>query len=287
MWLAPGEPLESVPRTAAEEGHRVVRARAAPGRGRRRVRLLLEKGAARADAPAAVSESHALTDDRIARYARQLLVPGVRRGGPGAAPRRPRAGGGPGRRSPRPGSSYLVQAGVGRLWLDDPEERLAGRPGRLALPARRGRRAAGGGGRRGPRAALRRSRGGAVPVGRRARRRRWCASRRSSRRSPRPRRRAGPGIPHVVVETDADGGAVVTIPPGAPCYACARSTSGAGRPPEPAAVALSALAAHELLQLIAVPGSLPGRRVELVRGVATARPTARLAGCACAAARGA
>ena len=93
------------------------------------------------------------------------------------------------------------------------------------------------------------------------------------------------GIPHVVVEADADGGAVVTVPPGGPCYACARSISGAGRPPEPATVALSALAAHELLQLIAVPASLPGRRIELVRGVAAARPSVRLAGCVCAGAR--
>jgi adenylyltransferase/sulfurtransferase len=33
--------------------------------------------------------------------------------------------------------------------------------------------------------------------------------------------------------------------------------------------------------MIANPGSVPGRRIDLVRGVATARPTSRLAGCAC------
>jgi adenylyltransferase/sulfurtransferase len=48
--------------------------------------------------------------------------------------------------------------------------------------------------------------------------------------------------------------------------------------------ALAALAALELVQLVATPGALPGRRLDLVRGVATLRPTARLAGCACGAA---
>jgi hypothetical protein len=35
------------------------------------------------------------------------------------------------------------------------------------------------------------------------------------------------------------------------------------------------------VQLVALPGTVPGRRLDLVRGVATVRPTARLAGCAC------
>ncbi|HEY6101564.1 MAG TPA: thiamine biosynthesis protein ThiF, partial [Anaeromyxobacter sp.] len=91
------------------------------------------------------------------------------------------------------------------------------------------------------------------------------------------------GVPHVVLEPDADGGAVVTIPPRAPCYACARSTGGAGRPPLASAAALAALAAGELVQMIAAPGALPGRRLDLVRGVASAGPTSRLAGCACGA----
>jgi adenylyltransferase/sulfurtransferase len=60
-----------------------------------------------------------------------------------------------------------------------------------------------------------------------------------------------------------------------------RATTGVGRPAQPGIAALSALAAQELVLMIANPGSVPGRRIDLVRGVATARPTSRLAGCAC------
>ena len=91
------------------------------------------------------------------------------------------------------------------------------------------------------------------------------------------------GVPHAVLEPDADGGAVVSVPPGAPCYNCARST-GEGRPALPGAAALAALAATELTLMIASPGAVSGRRFDLVRGVATHRPTVRLAGCACGAA---
>ncbi len=88
--------------------------------------------------------------------------------------------------------------------------------------------------------------------------------------------------PHVVVEPDADGGAVVAVPPDAPCYACARSASRAGRAATGGAAAtLGALAACELLQMIAMPAEHAGRRIEVVRGVVVARPTARLPGCAC------
>jgi TusA-related sulfurtransferase len=44
VWLAGGEPAESVPRSAAEEGHRVLRVEPL-GRGEgSEVRVLLEKG---------------------------------------------------------------------------------------------------------------------------------------------------------------------------------------------------------------------------------------------------
>ncbi|HUL60102.1 MAG TPA: sulfurtransferase TusA family protein [Anaeromyxobacteraceae bacterium] len=48
VWLAAGEPLRSLPRSAAEDGHRVVAVEAlagAPGSWR----VLVEKGAAEAD----------------------------------------------------------------------------------------------------------------------------------------------------------------------------------------------------------------------------------------------
>lgn len=221
-----------------------------------------------------------LSDDRIARYARQLLVPGF---GEAAQERllsaRVRAVGLDAVASA--GLVYLVQAGVGRLWLEDPADvSPADLEGWLFPPS-----AVGAPRVEAARAALaplssytrvERYPAGGVPTGTLV----CVAAVTQALTAAEPARRAG--IPLVVVEADGDGGAVVTVPPGAPCYACARSISGAGRPPAPATVALSALAAHELLQLIAAPGSVPGRRIELVRGVATARPTVRLAGCVCA-----
>jgi TusA-related sulfurtransferase len=44
VWLSGGEPAESVPRSAADEGHRVLRVEPLGG-GQRGVRVLLEKGA--------------------------------------------------------------------------------------------------------------------------------------------------------------------------------------------------------------------------------------------------
>ncbi len=223
-----------------------------------------------------------LSDDRVARFARQLLVPGF---GEAAQERllaaRVRAVGVDGVASA--GLAYLVEAGVGRLWLDDPEDvspaDLTGwlfPPSAVGTPRVEAARAA--------LAALssyalvERYPTGGVPSGTLV----CVPSVAQALAAAEAARRAG--IPHVVVEIDGDGGAVVTVPPGGPCYACARSIAGAGRPPEPAAVALSALAAQELLQLLAFPGSTAGRRIELVRGVPAARPTTRLAGCACAAA---
>jgi hypothetical protein len=92
------------------------------------------------------------------------------------------------------------------------------------------------------------------------------------------------GLPHVVVDPDADGGSVVTVPAGAPCYACGRAHSSARRPPLPAgAAALGFLSAQELLLLLAFPGAAGGRRIELRRGALTTRATSALAGCACSA----
>lgn len=220
-----------------------------------------------------------LTDAQIARYARQLLVPGL---GEAAQERllsaRVRVVGLGATSSA--GLVCLVQAGVGRLWLEDAGEVTAAdlegwlySPTEVGLPRAEAALAA-----LAPLSGFARVEQyptGGVPTGTLV-----CGVPvAQALGAAEAARRAG--VPLVVVEPDADGGAVVTVPPGAPCYACARSIAGAGRPAEPATAALSALAAHELLQLIAAPGSLPGRRIELVRGVATARPTVRLAGCVC------
>jgi molybdopterin-synthase adenylyltransferase len=91
------------------------------------------------------------------------------------------------------------------------------------------------------------------------------------------------GKPHVVALADGDGGAVVTVPSGAPCYGCA-SRPGAGVTPGPAAAAVGALAALELLLMVAgaVKGPGAGRRIDLVLGEPRAQPTARVPGCDCA-----
>jgi adenylyltransferase/sulfurtransferase len=181
-----------------------------------------------------------------------------------------------------PALAYLAEAGVGRLWIDDPEQVAPADAsgwlyGQGAVGAPRAAAA-----RDALRALSRYCEVEAYPTGGVATATLVAApSVAQALHAAEAARRAG--VPHVVLEPDGDGGALVTVPPGAPCYACARSTSGAGRPPLPGAAALAALAASELLQLVALPGSIGGRRLELVRGVVTSRPTTRLAGCPCGA----
>ncbi|HUK66110.1 MAG TPA: ThiF family adenylyltransferase [Anaeromyxobacteraceae bacterium] len=96
------------------------------------------------------------------------------------------------------------------------------------------------------------------------------------------------GIAHVVAATSRDGGEVISIPPGAPCYACA-SRPGMGVLDRAIfGAAVGALAALELILLITGSSSGPiGRRIELVLGNIQMRPTSRLPGCACARGRNA
>lgn len=223
----------------------------------------------------------ALTDDRVARFSRQLLVPGfgepvqerlaasrVRVVGAGAVA--------------APALLLLAQAGVGRIWVDDPESVAPADVGAwLYPPASAGapRTAAAAAALS---AAARFSAVEPYPVGGVPTAALVCApSAVQALAAAEASRRAR--IPHVVVEVDGDGGAVISVPPGAPCYACARSTDAAARPPAPGAAALAALAAGELLVLVAAAAPPAGRRIDLVRGVPSSRPTLRLAGCACGA----
>ena len=220
----------------------------------------------------------ALDDLRVARYARQLLVPGM---GEAAQLRlagaRVRVVGADAVAAPA--LVHLVQAGAGKVWIDDPETvgpqdggswlygpEDVGRP-RTAVAVEALARLSG-------LVAVEPYPVGGVPTATLV----AAPSAAQALHGAEAARRAG--VPHVVLEPDGDGGAVVSIPPGAPCYACARSAS-AGRPPLPGAAALGALAAGELVLMIAAPGAVPGRRFDLIRGVATVRPTARLPGCAC------
>lgn len=90
------------------------------------------------------------------------------------------------------------------------------------------------------------------------------------------------GIPHVVAVVDGEGGQVVSVPPGAPCFSCAsRPGSGAAARPG-AAAAVGALGALELLQMMAGVAAAPtGRRIDLVLGEPQARATTRVPGCPC------
>lgn len=225
-----------------------------------------------------------LDDVRIARYARQLLVPGLGEAAQlrlGAARVRVVGAGA----AVAPALVYLVQAGAGKLWIDDAEAVApADAGGWLYVPQDVGRpraEAAADGLRRLSRlVAVEPYPTGGVPTATLV----AAASPAQALHAAEAARRAG--VPHVVLEADADGGALVSVPPGAPCYNCARST-GEGRPALPGAAALAALGATELVLMIATPGAVPGRRFDLVRGVATQRATVRLTGCPCgAAARG-
>jgi molybdopterin-synthase adenylyltransferase len=223
-----------------------------------------------------------LGDDRLSRFARQLIVPGfgaaaqerlaaarVRVVGAGAV-----------------GSAALValaQAGVGRIWIDDLEtvvpEDVAGwlyPPSAVGAPRAESARAA-----LAPYSVF--TAVEPYPVGGVPDAALVCAPLSLAMATAEASRRAG--IPHVVVDPDGEGGSVVTVPPGAPCYSCGRSTIGAGRPATASAAALGSLGALELVLLIGAPVGIAGRRVELLRGVTATRPTLRLSGCACAGAQ--
>lgn len=229
--------------------------------------------------PAIAGGAPELDERRIARWARQLLVPGFGAGGQERLmASRVRVVGADAVAAPA--LVYLAQAGVGRLWIDDPE--LAGPAdmgGWLLAPESAGQPRAGA-----AVAALAPFSSfvsvepypvGGVPTATLV----VAGSSAQALGAAEAARRAR--VPHVVLEADGDGGAVVSVPVGAPCYACARLATGAGRPPAPGAAALAALAAQELLLLIADPAATSGRRLELVRGVSSCRPSARLPGCAC------
>lgn len=228
----------------------------------------------------------ALSEAEIGRYARQLLLPALGEAGQerlkearvrvvGAGP----MGG--------PAILYLAEAGVGTLWVDDPdpvapEDAAAW----LSAPADVGR----------PRgvvaAEAARAASGLVHAdilrpGARPTAVLVCAARQEVTRAV-AEEALLLGLPHVVAEADGDGGSVTVVPRGGPCYSCA-FRAGHGAPPNPASTAaVGALAALEMVLLLAGASQEPrGRRTDLVRGQPVTRATARVPGCACGAARGA
>ncbi|MFT3915934.1 MAG: ThiF family adenylyltransferase [Anaeromyxobacteraceae bacterium] len=221
----------------------------------------------------------ALNDLQVARYARQLLVPGF---GEAVQERllQARVWVVNADATAAAGLVALVQAGVGRIWLDDDEQvGPSDRVGWLFGPGDVGRSrveaAVEALGRLSLQTAIEKKPVGGVPTAAIV----FASSVPMGIGAGDVARKAG--IPHVVVEPDAEGGAVVSIPPGQPCFTCGRSVSGVGRPAQAGIAALSALAATELLLMLADPPQAVGRRIDLVRGVPHVRPTVRVAGCAC------
>jgi molybdopterin-synthase adenylyltransferase len=222
-----------------------------------------------------------LSDAEVARYGRQLVLPGL---GPIAqeflrAARVHVVGAGA---VAGPALLYLAQAGVGTLYVDDgadvgAEDATAWlyRPSDVGEPrlfraiaavkaSNAFAKARGHSTEADPTAAL------------------VCPASAATAREAAERAR-GAGLPHVVAVADGDGGEVVAVPPGAPCYACA-SRPGTGAPTGPAAAAaLGALGALELVMLLGgVHQGTRGRRIDLVLGQPHARATTRVPGCACA-----
>ncbi len=221
-----------------------------------------------------------LSEAEIARFARQLLLPGL--GEPGQerlrAARVRVVGAGP---IAGPAMLYLAEAGVGTIWIDDPAPVVeADRAGWVHPPSALGA----------PRAVSAadavRAASALVRVDRHRPGNLATAVLSASGSQERDRAAAEEarllGLPHVVAEAEGDGGAVVVVPRGAPCYACA-FRSGHGAPATAAGVAaVGALAALELVLLVAGASQAPqGRRIDLVRGQPSTRATARVPGCAC------
>jgi adenylyltransferase/sulfurtransferase len=180
-----------------------------------------------------------------------------------------------------PALYYLAAAGVGAIWVDDPDAVAAGDgagwafgPGDVGRP-------------RGPASAAyaaAANRFVAVDVfrpGSRPTATLVCGATADVSRAIAEEARLL-RLPHVVADVDGQGGAVTTVPVGAPCYACA-VRPGLGAPPTPeGAATVGALAALELVLLLTGAAQEPAaRRIEIFRGTPLTRATARQAGCAC------
>lgn len=221
-----------------------------------------------------------LSDDEVVRYSRQLLLPGM-----GVvtqeflrAARIQVVGGGP---VAGPAMLYLAQAGVGILLLDDAAEVAPEDAAGWVYPPDRAGEPRVTAAIESLKAATRWVRPRIHATGAEPTAALICGGGALAREGAERARRAG--IPHVVADADGEGGAAISIPPGAPCYACAFRI-GTGVPaPAPVAAAIGALAAAEILLLAGGVLQPPqGRRIDLVRGHPRTSPTVRQPGCACA-----
>lgn len=218
--------------------------------------------------------------DPEARFARQRLLPGF---GEDVEPRLKGArvhvvGAGP---VGAPALLYLARAGVGTLYVDDGADVAVRDVGAwLYGPGQVGR----------PRmlAALEALRAAAPAVEVRpaasdisATAVLICAESEGVARTASERARLT-GLPQVVAFGDAAGGEVVSIPLRAPCFACATRPAARAQPRGGSATATGALAALELLLLLADAGQgRAGRRIALVEGRPRVEATVRRPGCGC------
>ena len=222
----------------------------------------------------------ALNDAEVARYARQLLLPGM---GEEAQERlrgaRVRvAGGGV---ATVPALYYLAAAGVGTIWVDDPDPVAPGDGAGWALGSAEVGRPRGAASAEFAAAASAFVKAEVFRPGSRPTALLICGATPEVSRAIAEEARLLL-LPHVVADVDGQGGAATTVPVGAPCYACAaRPGLGAAPSPEGAAT-VGALAALELVLLLSGAAQEPrARRIEVFRGTPLTRATARQAGCAC------
>ncbi len=227
----------------------------------------------------------ALSERRIARYARQLILPGLGEAGQERleAARVRVVGAGP---VAGPALLYLAAAGVGTLWVDDPDPSGEGDAGAWIHPPDGRGRPRSAAAVEAVRAASDLVEVGVLRPGARPTAVLVAGAAQDVARAVAEEARLL-GLPHVVAEADGEGGVVTVVPVGAPCYACA-FRAGHGAEATPAATAqVGALAALEMVLLLSGAAQAPeGRRVEILRGQPLARATLRLPGCACADARG-
>lgn len=222
----------------------------------------------------------ALNDVEVARYARQLLLPGFGEAAQEAlrAAKVRVSGGG---LAMAPAIHYLAAAGVGTLWIDDPDPVAPGAGAGFALgPDEQGK-----------------------PLGAAlAAHARWAnalVTAEPFRPGSRPTAALVCGatldvsraiadearllrLPHVVADVDGQGGAATVVPVGAPCYACATRPGLGAAPTAEGGATVGTLAALELILLLAGASAEPrARRIEVFRGTPLVRPTVRQPGCAC------
>lgn len=222
----------------------------------------------------------ALSEAEVGRYARQLLLPGF---GEEAQERlraaRVRvAGGGP---AAGPALLYLAAAGVGTLWVDDPDPVSPGDGGGFLFGSSDMGRSRGVAAAEAVRAESGLVQADVFRPGARPTAVLVCGGTQEVARAVAEDARML-GLPHVVADVDGQGGAVTVVPAGAPCYACA-VRPGLGANPTPAGAAtVGSLAALELVLLLAGAAQEPSaRRVEVFRGTPLTRATVRQPGCAC------